>query len=145
MLESLMPQLLTVAWTDTCTNHSLCHSSAVLNQVQNGVSIYATWGTLSTLLNLTIYLQHQSVASRCDCAKLSLLLLLMKLLAWWVSLLRSVVPPPVFVLPLRESSVSVSVCSQVSVRELLPWRACALYCDHLPCGYIVADRHPEQL
>lgn len=58
--------------------------------MQNGVALYATWGTLCTLLSLTIFLQHDSGASRCDCAMLSLLLLLMTLLAWWASLLRSV-------------------------------------------------------
>ncbi|XP_035509973.1 uncharacterized protein LOC118322406 [Morone saxatilis] len=52
--------------------------------VQNGVAVYATWGTLYTLLNLTIYLQYQTDKSRCDCAQLSLLLLLMKLLAWFL-------------------------------------------------------------
>lgn len=57
-------------------------SFIVLDQVQNGVAVYATWGTLFTLLNLTMYLQHQTGASRCDCAALSLLLLLMKLFAW---------------------------------------------------------------
>ncbi|XP_036935540.1 uncharacterized protein LOC119008915 [Acanthopagrus latus] len=52
--------------------------------VQNGVAVYATWGTLFTLLNLTIYLQHLAEVSKCDCAKLSLLLLLMKLLGWFL-------------------------------------------------------------
>ncbi|KAF3703664.1 hypothetical protein EXN66_Car019352 [Channa argus] len=52
--------------------------------VQNGVAVYATWGTLCTLLNLTIYLQHQTEASRCECSLLSLLLLLMELLAWFL-------------------------------------------------------------
>ncbi|KAI3355309.1 hypothetical protein L3Q82_018164 [Scortum barcoo] len=52
--------------------------------VQNGVAVYTTWGTLFTLLNLTIYLQHQTSTSRCDCAMLSLLLLLLKLLAWFL-------------------------------------------------------------
>lgn len=57
----------------------------LLNQVQNGVAVYATWGTISTLLNLTIYLQYQTPTSKCDCAMLSLMLILMELLAWWVS------------------------------------------------------------
>ncbi|KAF1373094.1 hypothetical protein PFLUV_G00256750 [Perca fluviatilis] len=52
--------------------------------VQNGVAVYTTWGTLSTLLNLTIYLQHQTETSKCDCGMLSLLLLLMELLAWFL-------------------------------------------------------------
>ncbi|XP_040023823.1 uncharacterized protein LOC120812079 [Gasterosteus aculeatus] len=52
--------------------------------VQNGVAVYATWGTLSTLLSLTTYLQHQTETLRCDCAMLSLLLLLMELLAWFL-------------------------------------------------------------
>ncbi|XP_068566017.1 uncharacterized protein [Cebidichthys violaceus] len=52
--------------------------------VQNGFAVYATWGTLSTLLNLTIYLQHKTEIFRCDCAMLSLLLLLMELLAWFL-------------------------------------------------------------
>lgn len=57
-------------------------SFTLLNQVQNGVAVYATWGTLFTLLNLTTYLQHLAEVSQCDCAKLSLMLLLMKLLGW---------------------------------------------------------------
>ncbi|KAM3593858.1 uncharacterized protein V6R79_023636 [Siganus canaliculatus] len=52
--------------------------------VQNGIAISATWGILFTLLNLTIYLQYQTGTSRCDCANLSLLLLLLKLLAWFL-------------------------------------------------------------
>ncbi|XP_035811476.2 uncharacterized protein LOC118471365 [Amphiprion ocellaris] len=52
--------------------------------VQNGVAVHAAWGTLSTLLNLTIYLQHQTETPRCDCAMLALLLLLMELLAWFL-------------------------------------------------------------
>ncbi|XP_018550831.1 uncharacterized protein LOC108896276 isoform X2 [Lates calcarifer] len=52
--------------------------------VQNGMAVYATWGTLFTLLNLTIYLQYQTGTSRCDCAMLSMLLLLMKLLVWFL-------------------------------------------------------------
>lgn len=51
-------------------------------QVQNGVALYTTLGSLVTLLNLTVFLQHQTGAARCDCAKLSLLLLLLMLLAW---------------------------------------------------------------
>lgn len=53
-----------------------------MRQVQNGVALYATWGTLWTLLNLNILLQYKSDATRCDCSMLSLLLLLMALLAW---------------------------------------------------------------
>lgn len=52
--------------------------------VQNGVAVYATWGTLSTLLNLTIYLEHQSGTSRCDCATVAQLLLLMEILVWFL-------------------------------------------------------------
>lgn len=52
--------------------------------VQNGMAVCATWGTLSTLLNLTIYLQHQIEASRCDSATLALMLLVMKLLVWFL-------------------------------------------------------------
>lgn len=66
----------------------------VLEQVQNGVAVYATWGTLSTLLSLTTYLQHQTETLRCDCAMLSLLLLLMELLAWWVSTVSAPPHPP---------------------------------------------------
>ncbi|XP_034562598.1 uncharacterized protein LOC117829143 [Notolabrus celidotus] len=51
--------------------------------VQNGVAVYATWGALATLLNLTIYLQHQTDTLRCDCAMLALGLLLMQLLTWF--------------------------------------------------------------
>ncbi|XP_013868745.1 uncharacterized protein LOC106520954 [Austrofundulus limnaeus] len=52
--------------------------------VQNGVAVYATWGTLSTLLNLTIFMQHQTETPRCNCAMLSMLLLLMELLVWFL-------------------------------------------------------------
>ncbi|XP_020507725.2 uncharacterized protein [Labrus bergylta] len=52
--------------------------------VQNGIAVYSTWGTLATLLNLTIYLQHQTEALRCDCAMLALVLLLMQLSAWFL-------------------------------------------------------------
>ncbi|KAM6970853.1 uncharacterized protein LKV04_016587 isoform 2-T2 [Tautogolabrus adspersus] len=52
--------------------------------VQNGIAVYSTWGTLSTLLNLTIYLQHQTETLRCDCAMLALVLLLMQLSAWFL-------------------------------------------------------------
>ena len=54
----------------------------VLNQVQNGVAVYATWGTLSTILNLTLYLQYQTGTSSCGFALLPLLLLLMQLFSW---------------------------------------------------------------
>ncbi|KAJ0059797.1 hypothetical protein NL108_012947 [Boleophthalmus pectinirostris] len=52
--------------------------------VQNGIALYATWGTLSTLLNLTIYLQHHTGTSRCDCATVCQLLLLMLLFVWFL-------------------------------------------------------------
>ncbi|KAM9712505.1 uncharacterized protein ACNS7B_023037 isoform 2-T2 [Menidia menidia] len=52
--------------------------------VQNGMAVYATWGTLSTLLNMTVYLHHQTPIPRCDSAMLALLLLLMELLAWFL-------------------------------------------------------------
>lgn len=51
-------------------------------QVQNGVALYTTLGCLLTILNLTVFLQHQTSAAQCDCAKLSLLLLMMMLLVW---------------------------------------------------------------
>ncbi|KAF6716761.1 hypothetical protein FQA47_024033 [Oryzias melastigma] len=52
--------------------------------VQNGVAVYASWGTLSTLLSLTMYLQHRTDSFKCDCSFLSLLLLLMELLVWFL-------------------------------------------------------------
>ncbi|XP_035765475.1 uncharacterized protein LOC102782259 [Neolamprologus brichardi] len=52
--------------------------------VQNGVAVCATWGTLSALLNLTIYLQYQAETARCDCSMLALTLLLMELLVWFL-------------------------------------------------------------
>lgn len=124
----------------------------MLNQVQNGMAVYATWGTLSTILNLTIYLQHQTVTSRCDCAMLSMLLLLMELLTWW-ALLPAVFwcLTAFFPLPLRDNTeqmhpnvLSSSFSPQVSLRKLLLRWACALYHDHLPCGNPVVNRHPEQ-
>ncbi|TNN73401.1 hypothetical protein EYF80_016355 [Liparis tanakae] len=60
------------------------HPVACQFKVQNGVAVHATWGTLSTLLNLTIYLQYQTKTFRCDCSMLSLLLLLMELLVWFL-------------------------------------------------------------
>ncbi|XP_067434605.1 uncharacterized protein [Thunnus thynnus] len=101
--ELLLPALITSALM-TVTNYMIiffsCHGlkiyGAWLNKyhnidlwlfrilVQNGMAVYATWGNLSTILNLTIYLQHQTVTSRCDCAMLSMLLLLMELLTWFL-------------------------------------------------------------
>ncbi|XP_034036496.1 uncharacterized protein LOC117519271 [Thalassophryne amazonica] len=52
--------------------------------VQNGMAVYATWGMLCTLLNLTIYLQYQTETLKCYCVMASLLLLLMELLAWFL-------------------------------------------------------------
>lgn len=54
----------------------------ILLQVQNGVALYTTLGSLFTLLNLTVFLQHQTGAAQCECAKLALLLLLLALLVW---------------------------------------------------------------
>ncbi|XP_071342006.1 uncharacterized protein [Trachinotus anak] len=101
--ELLLPVLITSALM-TLTNYILlffsCHGlkiyGAWLNKyhktdlwlfrilVQNGVAVYATWGTLSTLLNLTIYLQYKTEATKFNCAVLSLLLLLMVLLIWFL-------------------------------------------------------------
>ncbi|KAM7369835.1 hypothetical protein PAMP_011125 [Pampus punctatissimus] len=101
--ELLLPGLITSALM-TVTNYMVlffsCHGlkiyGAWLNKyhntdlwlfrvlVQNGVAVYSTWGTLFTLLNLTIYLQYQTGTTRCDCAMLSLVLLLMELLAWFL-------------------------------------------------------------
>lgn len=50
--------------------------------MQNGVALYTTLGSLFTLLNLTVFLQHQTGAAQCECAKLALLLLLLALLVW---------------------------------------------------------------
>ena len=75
----ILPAAIGAGHSVTCFMES---SFIVLNQVQNGVAVYATWGTLSTLLNLTIYLQHQTETLRCDCAMLSLMLMLMELLVW---------------------------------------------------------------
>ncbi|XP_062235984.1 uncharacterized protein LOC133933046 [Platichthys flesus] len=68
------------------THHksSLTFVILVLNQVQNGVAVYATWGSLSTVLNLTIYLQYQTGTFSCGCSLLPLLLLLMQLFAWFL-------------------------------------------------------------
>ncbi|XP_023181782.1 uncharacterized protein LOC111606182 isoform X1 [Xiphophorus maculatus] len=101
--EMLLPVLITAALmtlTDYMTLFFSCHGLKIYGAwlskhrnadlwmfrilVQNGVAVYATWGTLSTLLNLTIYLQHQTEASRYHCTMLSLLLLLMELLVWFL-------------------------------------------------------------
>ncbi|XP_033841878.1 uncharacterized protein LOC117388441 [Periophthalmus magnuspinnatus] len=52
--------------------------------VQNGIALYATWGTLSTLLTLTMFMQYQTGASRCDCAAVSQMLLLIVLFVWFL-------------------------------------------------------------
>ncbi|KAK5849583.1 hypothetical protein PBY51_013907 [Eleginops maclovinus] len=52
--------------------------------VQNVVAVYATWGSLSTLLNFTMFLQHLTETSKCECAMLALLLLLMGLFVWFL-------------------------------------------------------------
>ncbi|KAL4635276.1 hypothetical protein GN956_G14172 [Arapaima gigas] len=52
--------------------------------VQNGVALYATWTTLTMLLNLTVVLVHRVGVSPSDAATLSLALLLLSALAWFV-------------------------------------------------------------
>ncbi|KAG5850308.1 hypothetical protein ANANG_G00080850 [Anguilla anguilla] len=52
--------------------------------VQNGVGVYATWTTIATLLNLTIVLTYRTAMSSSDSATLSLSLLLIEVLAWFV-------------------------------------------------------------
>lgn len=98
-------------------------SSIVSNQVQNGVTLYTTLGCPFTLLNLTVFLQHQtSVAD--VCAKLSLLLLL--LLAWGEpqgchlpnpEMLHQLKAPSLFPLTLR--FLLENVCLHEHVRYIL--------------------------
>ncbi|KAJ3611044.1 hypothetical protein NHX12_021060 [Muraenolepis orangiensis] len=52
--------------------------------VQNGVELYAAWSSISTLMSVSIYLEHYTPTSRCDCATFSLMVLLMELLAWFL-------------------------------------------------------------
>ncbi|KAJ8419161.1 hypothetical protein AAFF_G00006600 [Aldrovandia affinis] len=52
--------------------------------VQNGVAVYATWTTIATLLNLTIVLAYKSAVSMSDASTLSLSLLLIEVLGWFV-------------------------------------------------------------
>ncbi|XP_059901220.1 uncharacterized protein LOC132452557 [Gadus macrocephalus] len=52
--------------------------------VQNGVAVYAAWGSISTLLCLSVYLENRTATSKCDCAMVSLVVLLMELLVWFL-------------------------------------------------------------
>ncbi|CAB1418623.1 unnamed protein product [Pleuronectes platessa] len=95
--------------------HSALIGQLACSAVQNGVAVYATWGTLSTVLNLTIYLQYQTGTFSCGCSLLPLLLLLMQLFAWFL---------------LENFYLDEHVRYVVTI---------------YPCGDPVADRHPEQL
>lgn len=111
-------------------------------QVQNGVALYATWGTLWTLLNLTMFLQYNSDASHCDCSMLSLMLLLMALLAWWGQ-------PHTRTHTSKKKKIKKSQfffpTSQVLLRELLAGQACALHRGHPPRGHHVVGGHSDLL
>ncbi|XP_071769882.1 uncharacterized protein LOC139923080 [Centroberyx gerrardi] len=52
--------------------------------VQNGVSIYATWTTIATLINLTIVLTYNANMSPTDAATISLSILTVVLLVWFI-------------------------------------------------------------
>ncbi|XP_071398108.1 uncharacterized protein [Centroberyx affinis] len=52
--------------------------------VQNGVSIYATWTTIATLINLTIVLTYDANISPTDAATISLSILTAVLLVWFI-------------------------------------------------------------
>ncbi|XP_035286492.1 uncharacterized protein si:dkey-29d8.3 [Anguilla anguilla] len=52
--------------------------------VQNGIGVYATWTTIATLLNFTIVLDYNAGVSKEDAATVSLSLLLIEVIAWFV-------------------------------------------------------------
>ncbi|XP_076149566.1 uncharacterized protein LOC143133659 [Alosa pseudoharengus] len=51
--------------------------------VQNGIAVYTTWTTIATLINLTIVLDVSGV-SKTDAATVSLCLLLIEVLGWFI-------------------------------------------------------------
>ncbi|XP_071769881.1 uncharacterized protein LOC139923078 [Centroberyx gerrardi] len=52
--------------------------------VQNGVAVYATWTTIATLVNLTIVLTNDANMSPTDAATVSLSILTVVLLVWFI-------------------------------------------------------------
>ncbi|MEQ2288318.1 hypothetical protein AMECASPLE_021435 [Ameca splendens] len=51
--------------------------------IQNGISIYATWTTIASLVNLTIVLVYDANVSNTDAATISLSLLTVVVVAWF--------------------------------------------------------------
>ncbi|XP_053716051.1 uncharacterized protein si:ch211-161h7.5 [Synchiropus splendidus] len=76
--------------------HGLCSYGAWLNKyhkvdlwlhrilVQNGIAIYATWTTIASLVNLTIVLVNDAKLSQTDAATISLSILAIVLLVWFL-------------------------------------------------------------
>ncbi|XP_036375420.1 uncharacterized protein LOC118771520 [Megalops cyprinoides] len=52
--------------------------------VQNGMGVYATWTTIATLLNFTVVLEYSAGLAKMDAATVSLSLLLIETIAWFV-------------------------------------------------------------
>lgn len=52
--------------------------------IQNGVAIYTTWTTIATLINLTIVMTYEANMSGSDAATVSLCLLTVEVLVWFV-------------------------------------------------------------
>ncbi|XP_061111962.1 uncharacterized protein si:dkey-29d8.3 [Conger conger] len=52
--------------------------------VQNGIGVYATWTTIATLLNFTIVLDYNAGVSKEGAATVSLSLLLIEVIGWFV-------------------------------------------------------------
>lgn len=55
-------------------------------QIQNGIAIYATWTTIASLVNLTIVLVYNANVSDTDAATISLSLLTVVVVAWYVQI-----------------------------------------------------------
>ncbi|KAJ8383300.1 hypothetical protein AAFF_G00222360 [Aldrovandia affinis] len=74
------------AWLDKHHRLDLWLIRALLAviQVQNGIGVYATWTTIATLLNFTIVLQYNAGLSKEGAAAVSLSLLLIEVVAWFV-------------------------------------------------------------
>ncbi|KAM6977669.1 uncharacterized protein FYW47_002448 [Aplochiton taeniatus] len=52
--------------------------------IQNGVAIYTTWTTIATLINLTIVMSYKGNLSQIDAATVSLCILTVEVLVWFV-------------------------------------------------------------
>ncbi|MEQ2252088.1 hypothetical protein ILYODFUR_018139 [Ilyodon furcidens] len=69
--------------------------------IHNGISIYATWTTIASLINLTIVLVYDANVSNTDAATISLSLLTTVVVAWYVQIRQK--ETLCFILPKNEN------------------------------------------